>query len=52
MIFNDTTDLTGGIQLIERLTNVGNAAISNNATWLKTTTASINDAFDRILPKL
>ena len=52
MQFNDTTNLTGGIQLIERLTNMGDGAISGNTTKLKQFTAAINDGFDELMPRL
>lgn len=52
MQFNETTNLTGGIQLIERLTNMGDGAISGDATKLKQFTAAINDGFDMIMPRL
>jgi hypothetical protein len=50
--FSDTTNKNGLIQLIEFWTNLGDGAISGNATLLKVMTARVNSAFDRIMPLL
>jgi hypothetical protein len=50
MQFNDTTNKSGLIQLIEKWTNLGDAGVSGDATLLKQFTADINNAFDEVLP--
>jgi hypothetical protein len=50
MPFNDTTNKTGLIQDCEKWTNLGDAAISGDATLLKQFTADIDNAFDEVLP--
>lgn len=50
MQFSDTTNKNGIIQTIERWTGLGDATISGDATLLKQITASVNDAFDEVLP--
>lgn len=44
MVFNDTTNLSGIIQLCEDYTNLGNTGISGNTTLLKKITAYANEA--------
>jgi len=48
MQFNDTTNNTGIIQEIERMTDLGDTYISGNATRLKDFTAIINRVLNRI----
>lgn len=52
MEFSDTTTKDGIIQRIEKLTGLGDAAISGDAVLLKVITASVNNAFDEIMPLL
>lgn len=47
MVFSQTTTLDGIIQEIERITLLGNGAISGNTTQLKNFTARVNQALDR-----
>ena len=49
MVYSDTTNKTGLIQRCEFLTNLGDTAISGNATLLKQFTASINTYWNKIL---
>lgn len=48
MQFSDTSTLTGIIQSVEDLTNLGDAAISGNATLLKKFTRHVNTANRKI----
>lgn len=48
--FSDTSNKDGLIQICERLTALGDAGISGDATLLKQFTSSINDAYDEIMP--
>ncbi|MDA3802826.1 MAG: hypothetical protein PF488_02930 [Patescibacteria group bacterium] len=48
MTFNDTVNLNGIIQTVERLTDVGQAYISGDDTRLKETTATINRINHRV----
>jgi hypothetical protein len=50
--FSNTTDKNGIIQTIERWTNLTDGAISGDTTLLKTMTASVNDAFNTLMPLL
>lgn len=52
MVFSDTTNKNGIIQTIERWTNLTDGAITGDATLLKQFTASVNDAFDTLMPLL
>ena len=52
MQFSDTTNKSGVLQTIERLTGLGDAGITGNTTLLKVITASVNQAFDEIMPFL
>ena len=48
--FSDTTNKNGLIQICERLTHLGDAAITGDATVLAQFTAAVNDAYDEVLP--
>lgn len=52
MEFSNTTTKAGLIQTIEFWTNLGDGAISGNATLLKVMTGRVNSAFDRLMPYL
>ncbi len=45
--FSDTTNKNGIIQQIEKLTGLGDAGITGNATLLKQITADVNNAYSR-----
>ena len=50
MQFSDTTNKNGVIQRIEKYTGLGSGSISGNSTLLQIITASVNDAFDELMP--
>lgn len=52
MPFSDTTNKNGILQTIERWTNLTDGAITGDSVLIKTITASVNDAFNTILPLL
>lgn len=52
MQFSDTTNKNGILQTIERWTNLTDGAITGDTTLIKTMTASVNDAFNTIMPLL
>ncbi len=52
MVFSDTTNKNGIIQGIERWTGLGDAGITGDTTKFKIITASINDAYDELMPSL
>lgn len=52
MDFSNTTSKNGIIQTIERWTGLGDTTISADSTLLKLITASVNEAFDEIMPLL
>lgn len=52
MQYSDTTNKNGILQRIEQLTGLGDAGITGNATLLKVMTATVNDAFDELMPLL
>lgn len=52
MVFSDTSTKQGLIQKCELYTNLGDAAISGDATFLAQFTGLINDGFDNLMPFL
>lgn len=50
MVFSDTSNKRGLIQVCERYTNLGDAGITGDATLFKIFTAMVNDAYDEVLP--
>jgi len=52
MQYSDTSGKSGMIQKCEFYTNLGDGAISGNATLLKVFTGLINDGFDNLAPYL
>lgn len=52
MVFNDTTNKNGIIQLIERLTKLGDGGITNDPVLLKQTTADVNVAYAKVASAL
>lgn len=50
--FSNTTTKTGHIQKCEFWCNLGDAGISGDATLVKIFTGLINDAYDRLMPRL
>lgn len=52
MEFSNTTTKTGILQTIERWCNLADGAITGDTTFIKTMTASVNDAFNTLIPLL
>lgn len=52
MVYSDTTNKNGILQRCEFWTNLGDGAITGDTTLIKTFTASVDEAFDDLMPLL
>lgn len=50
VVFSDTTNKNGLIEICERLTTLGDGQISGDTVTLQQFTAAINDAYNEVLP--
>lgn len=48
MVFSDTTNKNGIVQLVERLTKLGDGGITNDTTLFKQVTGDINQAYKKV----